>query len=187
MIKKTNLPILACIALSVGASGAYAQDREMSPYIGFGYGQYKLEFDADVDTDFDDDQNAFRIFGGMNFTDAFGAEISVYDFDEGDDNGITTDLEAASIAAVFRAPLHERFALFAKAGWFFWEADVETAAPEGFAFGDELDGDDAFFGVGLSLGLTESIDLRLEYDRFELEDDIEPDLDYASASIQVNF
>ncbi|MEX1032628.1 MAG: porin family protein [Cellvibrionaceae bacterium] len=188
MIKKTHVPIYIILALAVGAPSAYAQ---VEPYIGVGYGQYKFEFDDDTDTDFDDNQEALRIFGGLHVSDMLGLEISWYEFDEASDDtpdgGFTSDLEGASLAATIGAPLHDRFSIFAKAGWFWWEAEVETTIAGVPILSTDFEGDDLFFGLGAKIGLTDAVDLRFDYDRFELEDDIEPDLDYASVSIQVNF
>lgn len=184
---KTNLTLGLLAAFMLGPLAVQADPPEV--YAGAGWGQYRLEFDDDrLDSDFDDDQNAYRLYFGGQFTETLGAEISVYEFDDTEDIGLDTELEGASIAGTFSAPVWEdRFSIFGKLGWFFWEADVRgtlAAAPFGT---QEYDGDDFFYGMGLKFGLADAIDLRVEYDRFELEDDFEPDLDYASASIQFNF
>lgn len=181
---------LPMAVIAVGAASAVqTQDVRAEPYVGFGYGQYQLEFDTDTDLDdFDDDQDAWRIFGGMQLTDALGAEISLYDFDSAGNTSLSTDLEGASIAALFHAPIiDDRFSLFAKIGWFFWEAEVETTIPGDPVLSSDFDGNDLFFGAGLRIGFSDAFALRLEYDRFELEEDIEPDLDYASASLEFKF
>lgn len=191
MIKKTNilLYLLPFIALAASAPGVYAQELLAEPYVGFGYGQYKLEFESDeVDTDFDDDQDTWRIYGGTQFTEALGAEISLYDFSGGTDTSLASDLEGASIAALFHAPLFDdRFSLFAKVGWFYWEADIETTVPGAPVLSEDFDGNDVFFGAGAKLALTDAVALRLEYDRFELDEDINPELDQASLSLQFSF
>lgn len=188
MIKYTTLGVIGSLALALGAPMAYA---EIAPYIGAGWGEYKLEFDADAfDSDFDDDQHVWRIFGGVEFNDALALEIAVYDFDEGGSDGLEADLEGASLAAIFSAPIFDRFSLFAKVGWFWWEADIDetrVVIPGEPALSEDFDGDDVFFGAGLNVGLTESLEVRVEYDRFELDRDINPDLDMASVSLQYKF
>lgn len=188
MIKHKTLGLMGAVALIVGAPMAYAQ---VEPYIGAGWGEYKFEFDSDAfDSDFDDDQDVWRVYGGVQFNEALGLEIAYYDFDEGGDGGLASDLEGASLAAIFSAPLHDRFSLFAKVGWFWWEADIEETSPviPGVPpLSEDFDGDDVFFGAGLNVGLTDSLEVRLEYDRFELDRDINPDLDMASISLQYKF
>lgn len=188
MIKHRTLGYLAILTFAWLAPMAYAQ---VEPYIGFGYGQYKFEFESsDIDTDFDDDQNVWRLFGGVQLNKALGLELSIYNFDDARDRGLRSELEGASLAAIFAAPLHERFALFAKVGWFWWEADIKGTAvviPGEPPLREDFDGDDVFFGAGLKVGLTDSVDLRIEYDRFELDRDINPDLDMASISLQARF
>lgn len=190
MIKKTTIPLylFSFLALAASAPGAYAQELLADPYVGFGYGQYQLEFESPTtDDDFDESQDAMRVYAGTQLTKALAGEISVYDFDGGTDASISSDLEGVSIAALFTAPLHERFDLFAKVGWFWWESEIETAVPGDPILSQDDDGDDVFFGAGAKVGLTEAIDLRFEYDRFELDNDVNPDLDYASVSVQVSF
>lgn len=189
MINKTSIPLFLLSILALASAPGYAQKLVAEPYVGFGYGQYRLEFDTGVDDDeFDDEQDAWKIYLGTQLTEAFGAEITGYDFSGGRDSSLESDLEGASIAALFHAPLFEdRFSLFAKVGWFWWEADVETTVPGDPILSEDFDGNDLFFGVGAQLGLTDTLKLRLEYDRFELDEDINPELDYASASIQFHF
>lgn len=182
---KIKMALGLVLALGLGSMAAQADPPEV--YAGVGWGQYKLQFDDDrFDTDFDDDNDAWRFFFGGQFTDTLGAEISLYEFDDTEDVGLTTELEGASIAGTFSAPVWEdRFDIFGKLGWFFWEADVnDQVGPFGT---QDYDGDDFFYGVGLKFQLADAFDLRVEYDRFELQDTFEPDLDYASASLQFNF
>src|SRR5690606_9524232 len=171
--------LLGILALTLGgAPMAYA---EVEPYIGVGWGEYKFEFDSDVfDSSFDDNQDVWRLFGGVEFNEALALEISAYKFDDSGSDGLRADLEGASLAAVFSAPLHDRFSLFATVGWFWWEADIDEASPVtpgAPPLREDFNGDDVFFGAGLNVGLTEALELRVEYDRFELDRDIHPDLD----------
>lgn len=192
MIKQTTLGLLG-LALAIVAPMTYA---ELEPYIGAGWGEYKLEFDGNdnLDSDFDDDQDFWRVFGGLQINDVLGVEVAYYEFDDADDrsgtDGLEAQLDGASIAAIFSAPLHDRFSLFAKVGWFWWEADIsrtQTVIPGVDPLREDFDGNDVFFGAGLNFGLTESLEVRLEYDRFELDEDVNPDLDAASISLQWKF
>jgi OmpA-OmpF porin, OOP family len=188
MSKKTTIPLYVFLALAVSAPGVYAKVLN-EPYLGVGYGQYNFETDR-VDFDFDDDREALKVYGGIMFTKSLGAEITWYDFDEARDNFLRADLEGSSIAGVFNAPLHDRFAFFAKVGWFFWDVDLKTDVfiPGIAVVNEDFDGDDVFFGVGAQIGLTESLDLRFEYERFDIDDEaIRPEFEYASVSLQANF
>lgn len=206
MIRHTTVGILG-LALAVGAPLTYAKpirDWNLAPYIGAGWGEYKLDFKGHehFHSDFDDNQDVWRVFGGLQFNDVLGAEITYYEFDDAKDRGrhrdhhdrryggLEADLDGWSIAAVFSAPLHDRFAVFAKVGWFWWEADInhtQTVIPGERPLRKNEDGDDVFFGAGLNIGVTEHLQVRLEYDRFELDEDINPNLDAASVSLQWRF
>ena len=64
---------------------------------------------------------------------------------------------------------------------------------------DDVDGSDIFYGVGVSFALTENLDLRLDYTRFDVEfdrdeigilaeiDNFDTKVDYASLGIQYTF
>lgn len=186
-MKKSNIALIPIAALLATPFAAQAEEVP-NWYVGFGYGQYKLEFETDTDTDFDDDRDALNVYVGGRFTRAIGAEITFYEFDDAEDSTLQTELEGASIAGVFYAPLWEnRFDIYLKLGWFFWESEVETAILPGAPLTEDFEGDDFFYGAGVQFGFTDTFGLRLEYDRFELEDDIEPDLDYASVNLQFSF
>lgn len=186
MTKKTNIALISFAALLTASLSAQAQEPEW--YVGFGYGQYKVEFETAEDTDFDDDKDALNIYFGGKFTDALGAEITLYEFDDAEDSELTTELEGASIAGIFSAPVwDDRFEIYGKLGWFFWESEVETAIIPGAPVTEDFEGDDFFYGAGIEFGFTDTLDLRLEYDRFELDEEIETDLDYASVNVEFNF
>lgn len=165
--------------------GSVASAQEF--YLGLGYGQYKFEFDNDeIDTDFDDSKEVLKIFGGGKINEAVGLELTYLGFGESSDKGLDADIEGLSFAGIISLPASEYFSVFGKIGWLAWEADISGD------FGlisvkETLDGNDLFFGAGLKFGLGEMVDLRIEYDRYEIDDDFNPELDIASISAQVVF
>ena len=180
------IPLTVASFLTVVASvNSYSDAPEV--YLGAGYGQFKFEFDDDDnDTNFDDSQAAYRIFVGGNVTENFGGELTYINFDEANDLGTNTDIDGVSIAGVFTAPLGEFFSLYAKGGLFKWEASYSNSVA-GIPFSESVDGNDIFYGVGAKVSLSQNVDLRFDYDRYELDDDINPELDIISANLQFNF
>lgn len=187
--------LAAAIALTVGFSGhTVAQDRfeRMEPelYVGGGYGQYNLKWQDqdDIDfSDFDDDAEVMKVFAGMKFNEYLGAEIGYLNFDEANDIDQNAEVDGFTFAGIVSAPLHERISVYAKGGWFTWDAEVKAELPLVGTLSEDYDGSDWFYGAGVKVGLLENLDLRVEYERFDIEDDIEPKLDVASASLQLAF
>ena len=179
------------LLLNAASSNAYFNIMDSEIYAGLGYGQYKLEFDND-DTDFDEDEAALKVFVGGQVTEAIGLEISYIDFDEANDFDNSSEINGWTIAPVFSVPLHEYISLFGKVGLFVYDVDLDTTINTPFDSSTpigptDFDGEDIFYGGGVKIGLGEYFDLRLEYEKFELDDDIDPELEMLSANIQYVF
>ncbi len=182
-MKTLNKAVCSIAFLAALPMAAQAQAPEA--YIGVGYGQYKFEFE-DADTDFKDDQDLMKFFVGGKFNETFGVELSHLNFSDGGDEFLDTDIKGISLAGVLSAPISEYFSVFGKAGWFAWEADIESKS-DIVDFSRSIDGNDFFYGAGLKFKLTDHADLRLEYDRYEIDDEIDPELDIVSFSAQYVF
>ena len=173
---KTNLLAGTVLAAALGALSFGAQAAEpVGWYAGAGVGQ------SMVDESFvDDEDTAFQGFGGYQFTPYFGLEAAYTDFGEVDAVGGVGSLEAdtVSLTAVGTLPFTDRFSGYAKAGFHSW--DAELGAPGIGRVSD--DGTDPTYGLGLQYRFTDTVALRGEYSRFEL-DDVDVDL----AQVQVRF
>ena len=44
-----------------------------------------------------------------------------------------------------------------------------------------------FYGAGIQYAFSSNVQMRLEYERYELDDEIDPEMDVASVSIQYMF
>lgn len=187
-LRTTALAVPATLLLAFSSMQAFASPP--GAYVGLGYGQYSFEF-GDDSTGFDDDREVIKLFVGGQFSDAFGLELTYLDFDEAHDSDINAELEGWSLAGIFSAPLADNFSIYGKLGWFSWETDVRGqlggTGPVLIDIDENIDGDDLFYGAGVRIGLSDAIDLRLEYERYEIDEDIDPELDIMSANIQVGF
>lgn len=188
--KLSALAVPAFLLLAYPSTHAFAEAPEA--YVGFGYGQYRFEFDDDsIDTDFDDDREVIKAYVGGQFSEAFGLELTYLDFDEAHDRDINAEIEGWSLAGIFSAPLADHFSIYGKLGWFAWETDVRGrlggTGPVLVDIDENIDGNDLFYGAGMKIGLGDAVDLRFEYDRYEIDDNIDPELDILSANIQFIF
>lgn len=187
-IKLKALAIPAIMLLTFPSVQALADAP--GAYVGLGYGQYRFEFDNGTDTDFKDETEVLKAYVGGMFTDAVGLELTYLNFDEANDNDINAEIDGWSLAGIFAAPISDSFSVYGKLGWFAWEADYSGRVSAGPVFVDvdeDIDGDDIFYGAGVRFGLSDSVSLRFEYDRYELDDNIDPDLDILSANLQFGF
>ena len=172
--------ILATVALACCSTATLA-DENTGLYLGGGFGQFGLEFDniddAVEDFDFDDSDQAYKLFGGWRFSPYIAAELAYIDlgapneaFDDGVDEAVVdADIDGFAPYIVGTLPLGI-FEIFAKVGYLFYQVDVDITLN-----GDELDlgseSDEAFvYGVGAGVVLFEHLNVRVEYEKFEISD-----------------
>lgn len=128
-------------------------------YIGGGIGFISID-----EGDFDDDNDIPQGFVGWQITPNFGVEAGYADLGSFSDSSASVETDGISLAATLRLPITERFALFGKAGQFWWEADFDVEN-----LSDNFDDTELFYGVGLSFEVTDNIDFRLSYDRLDID------------------
>lgn len=189
-MKKTYISAALSLALLGITSTAQADNilDNTGVYVGAGYGQYSFQFeDRENDIDFDDDGGVLKGYVGAQFSPYVGLEFAYQNFDELSDLDSNAEVDGYSLALRLSAPLTEHFSVYAKGGWFEWEAELSADTPAFIDISTKQEGGDVFYGAGLQYSFTENIQGRIEYERFELEDDIDPDLDVASVSIQYMF
>jgi len=164
------LATLSGIALSVPAQA------QPEFFLGAGYGRYDINED-----DFDEDDTVWKAYAGFSFNQALGVELSWVDFNEAREAGNSLDADGWGAAAVLSLPLSENFALYGKAGQFFWETEASGLGP---GVRPDDDGDDPFFGAGAKFRLNDLLDLRLEWERYDVAD---ADLDTVFVMLQASF
>lgn len=163
--------VLGTVVALVSVPVAQAQPEF---YLGAGYGLYDINED-----DFDDDDSVWKVYTGFSFNQALGIELSWVDFNEVREAGNSLDADGWGAAAVLSLPLSENFALYGKAGQFFWDSEARAL---GIPIDD--DGDDPFFGAGAKFRLNDALDLRLEWERYDVAD---IDLDTVFIMLQASF
>lgn len=183
-------------AILCGASGmAAAQSNpfaDLSPYVGIGAGQsdYDIsnrDWGIGVRTD-DDTDTAWRVFAGVRLFQFIGVELGYIDFGEttgtlgasAEAQGI--DLVALGAVPVFQQGPHQ-FDVFAKAGGYWWDADVSRVG-----FDSKLDGGDDFdytYGAGVQYHFA-NFGVRAEWQRYN---DVfgEVDTDVVMGSVMFRF
>ena len=169
---KHNLFVGTVIAAALGALSFNAQAAEPTGwYAGAGAGQSMVAVG---------DVAVVDGLGGYQFTPYFGLEGAFTNFGEVDVTGGVGELDAEtfSLVAVGTVPFTDRFSAYAKAGFHRWDAEADLP---GVGRADD-DGTDPTYGLGLQYRFTDTVALRGEYSRFEM-DDVDVDL----AQLQVRF
>lgn len=176
------LASLALLPSAAWSQGTFQQpDGEVRPYLGAGLGYYRLNDSNFLDENerLKDDRYAWRVFGGVDFFRFLALEVGYLDFAEASRGATSMDVDGWTAAVVGAIPLTDTFAITGKVGNFWWDAD-KRAGPVRRSHS----GDDMFYGIGARFSLTPRTDLRLEYDRYDVDD---IDLDTASLNLQYRF
>lgn len=145
-------------------------------YAGAGYGRFDINED-----EFDENDTVWKAYAGFSFNRAIGIELSWVDFNEAREAGNSFEADGWGAAAVLSLPLSENFSLYGKAGQFFWDSGRRQTGLPGVVSDD---GDDPFYGAGAKFRLNELLDLRLEWERYDVAD---IDLDTVFVMLQASF
>lgn len=182
MKKLLQFPLLL-VGLSIASVGISADrvDSEAGAYIGAGAGYYRLNDDdfLDQNDDLKDNRGAWRGYVGFEAGRIFAIEAAYTDFGEPSDGIAEMELTGVSGAILISIPIVEVIAPYGKIGVIAWDRDRSfgplTASD---------DGDDMFYGLGARFSLAPSVDMRLEYERYAID---ETDLDMGSVNLQYRF
>ena len=161
-----------------------------SIYGGGGIGYFRLNDDdfLDDDDDFKDNRTGWRAQVGAQFNPILSIEGGYVDFGNLNDGPLRFSSDGGFAAALVHLPLGT-FAPFAKIGQLWWDVDREGPSGGGLLTppalsGQRSSGNDTFYGVGVRIGEGPGLQLRLEYDRMEVDN---ADIDMGSINLQYRF
>ncbi len=179
-----NLKITAAVSavmLAAAVPAAYAQDQEEVSgfYLGGGLGTFNASIDDvdDVDAtvdDWDSDDTAYKVFAGYRLNRFLAFELDYVNLGEPSGNvvpGFNVDAAVDGFAPyiVGTLPLGPYFELYGRAGYYFYDANVGvTDALDNRVEFDE-ESEDLVWGAGIGANLGEKLNLRFEYERFDLQ------------------
>ena len=128
------------------------------------------QVDADgVDILLDGDTTGMRLALGYLINDYFAVELAHTDFGDLNESVLGLDVSAAADAQEFallgRLPLSERFGLFGRLGYAWWDGEtvVETVV-------NSTSGKDVFVGAGLEFAVGESVSFALSGTKYRLDE-----------------
>jgi OOP family OmpA-OmpF porin len=179
-MKKTFLS--AALAAALVAPSAFA-DNHGNFYVGGAVGKTEVDYVefAGV-TVTDDSDTSWKLFAGYNFNENFAVEFAYQDLGDNSFEYLnvpaTADGEAYSLALLAKLPMGEQAEAYAKLGYARVDAEVSAG---GLTLG--ADDSDVLYGLGVSYSVTETVDLRLEWERMDFDDEI----DTYSLGVSYNF
>lgn len=160
---------------------------DLGPYVGAGAGIYTLSLDDDEFDDFDDNAAFGRLFGGMRVTDNLAIEADYQKLAKTRDDlfGADVELDATAWGLSVRPilPITDFIDLYGRIGWAWYDVEAK-ASLLGTRFRIDDSDDDFTWGAGVDINLGQSLSLRGDFSRIEIED---TDLNLISAGIFFRF
>ncbi len=161
--------------LLAGFTGMASAYENFGPYVGLAAGRAQASVDFDSGTEvipFDADDTAWRVFAGYRFSPWFAFEVTYSDLGE-----FTDDLAADRLRIGYRGvtpwlvgtwPIGP-IELVARAGYFINTTEFEIVNATERLTGSESN-DSVTFGAGVGVMLGDHINVRLEYERMDLDE-----------------
>jgi hypothetical protein len=179
-----NLKLTAAIAalLSgalVPAAHAQVQDEVSGVYVGGGVGQFNASIDDVDDVDdtvdaWDDDDTAYKFFAGYRLNRFLAFELDYINLGEPSGAvvpGFNVDASVDGFApyVVGTIPLGPYFEVYGRLGYYFYDANVgvEDELDNRVEFDEESE--DLVYGAGIGANLGEKLNIRFEYEKFDLQ------------------
>lgn len=182
----THVGRFALVAALAGASLAvFAADTDTPSrpafYIGAGVGYDRLNGEdfTGGNNDIDDKRVTYKGLAGIRLNPVVALEAQYIDFGTSEDGGNRVNADGVTAGIVVDVPVFTYVHPYAKAGALFWDSEEQFGI-----FTRRNDGTDFMYGVGMRFIVSDHVDLRAEYERFELDNS---DVDNASVMLQINF
>jgi outer membrane immunogenic protein len=179
-----NLKLTAAIAAVLAAgmvpvAGAQTQTETSGFYVGGGVGQFNAGIDDVDEVDdavdgWDDDDTAYKFFAGYRLNRFVSFELDYINLGEPSGSvvpGFNVDASVDGFAPyiVGTIPLGPYFEVYGRLGYYFYDANVNRE--------NEIDGrveldeesEDLVYGAGIGANIGEKLNVRFEYEKFDLQ------------------
>ncbi len=135
--------------------------------------------------DFSHNHVTWKALAGIKFTPLLSLEGQYIDFGAHNKNSDNVKAHGWTAGATVDVPIFDSITPYAKAGALFWKSDgtfTSNGSVSGTGFNQS--GTNFTWGGGVRFNITSNLDLRVEYERFRLDD---THVDNATAALQFNF
>jgi OOP family OmpA-OmpF porin len=171
--------VLAALIVAAATPAVYAQDEHAGFYLGGGVGQFNAQIDDVDEVDetiegWDEDDTAYKLFAGYRLNNFLAFELDYINLGEPSGSvvpGFNVDAAIDGFApyVVGTIPLGQWFEVYGRLGYYFYDATVgiENELDERVEFDEESE--DLVYGAGVGANIGERLNLRFEYEKFDLE------------------
>jgi hypothetical protein len=160
--------IAGLLATALFASFAARAADESGFYVGLGVGKAHNESGP-----FRLDDSVAKAFVGYAFNEYLAMEIAYVDPQEADDTfedaRLMLDVDGVLVSTIASLPLHERWSLFCKFGWAFYDGR-ETLVIDGERQVGSASDDDLAWGLGTAVKIGARWSMQLEYEAVEVSE-----------------
>jgi OmpA-OmpF porin, OOP family len=201
-----KITALALLAASAASFTVNAEVNQPGFYLGGSVGYTSVDWDTlddieDLGASVDDNDIGYKLFAGYRINKFFAVEGFYADLGEataetsgfvgGNPAQASADINADTfgLAALAIYPINDNFEVFGKVGFNSWNADAKAnvqipADGVNETESESDDGTDPMYGVGAAYIFNNNLSLRVEFERYELDD---ANVDMASAGIAYKF
>jgi OOP family OmpA-OmpF porin len=174
-----NLKFAAAVAaFSIATVPAAFADDTAGWYLGGGFGQFNAGIDDvnqidDAVNSWDENDTAYKLFAGYRLNKVLGFELDYINLGEPSGAvvpGFNVDASVDGFApyVVATVPLGNFFEAYGRLGYYFYDANRRQEDVGGVVQFDE-ESQDLVWGAGLGANIGEKLNLRFEYERFDLQ------------------
>lgn len=168
---------LLCMGVCLGLASMTAVGADKGWYAGASVGESKASDWCNIDFgDCEDTDTAWKLFGGHQINKNFAAELGYADLGEVTDVGVGIETKTIAVSALGMIPVGQASNIFGRLGFNRWDLSSSQ-------LGDDS-GTDPVYGIGASFGMGPAAALRLEWERFDVDDS---DIDLLSVGVTYAF
>jgi opacity protein-like surface antigen len=175
-----NLKVAAAVAaLSLATVPAAFADENAGLYLGGGFGQFNAGIDDLDEVDdtiegWDESDDTYKLFAGYRVNPFLSFELAYVNLGEPSGAvvpGFNVDSAVDGFApyVIGTFPLGKWFEVYGRLGYYFYDATVGVENELGDRVEFDEESEDLVYGAGVGLNLMERLNIRFEYEKFDLE------------------
>jgi OmpA-OmpF porin, OOP family len=174
-----NLKVASAVAvLSLATVPAFAAE-DAGWYLGGGIGQFNAGIDDVDEVDdaiegWDESDDTYKLFAGYRMNKFLAFELAYVNLGEPSGAvvpGFNVDSAVDGFApyVVGTIPLGNWFEVYGRLGYYFYDATVGVQDTLGNRVEFDEESEDLVYGAGIGANIGEKLNIRFEYERFDLE------------------
>jgi len=175
-----NLKVAAAVAaLSLATVPAAFADEDAGWYLGGGFGQFNAQIDDVDEVDdtiegWDESDDTYKLFAGYRLSKFLAFELDYINLGEPSGAvvpGFNVDSAVDGFApyVIGTIPLGQWFEVYGRLGYYFYDATVGVENTLGGRVEFDEESEDLVYGAGVGLNIGEKLNVRFEYEKFDLE------------------